>query len=80
MRLGDRFDEALAHLDQAEDAAAGAGLTGELSRIHHVRGNLLFPLGKPAECAREHAAALRHAQAAGSPELEARALGGIGDA
>lgn len=80
MRLGDRFDEALAHLDQAEDAAAGAGLTGELSRIHHVRGNLLFPLGKPAECAREHAAALRHAQADHSPELEARALGGIGDA
>ncbi|MFZ1426692.1 MAG: adenylate/guanylate cyclase domain-containing protein, partial [Geminicoccaceae bacterium] len=80
MRLSDRFEEALARLGAAQDAASGPGLIEELSRIHHLRGNLVFPLGQPEECAREHETALRHARAAGSPELEARALGGLGDA
>lgn len=80
MRLSDRFEDALARLDVAQDVARSPALIEELSRIHHLRGNLVFPLGRPEECAREHETALRHARAAGSPELEARALGGLGDA
>lgn len=80
MRLSDRLEEALAWLDAAQDTASAPGLIAELSGIHHLRGNLMFPLGRPEECAREHETALQHARAAGSPELEARALGGLGDA
>ena len=79
-RLSDQLDEALACLDEAERIADGLGLAAELSRIHHLHGNILFSLGRPQDCAREHEAALQHARAAASPELEARALGGLGDA
>jgi tetratricopeptide (TPR) repeat protein len=78
MRLLDRFPEALAALDEAE--AAAAGVPDAVSRVHHLRGNILFPLGRSAECAREHDLALGFARQAQSPELEALALGGLGDA
>ncbi|HEV7576857.1 MAG TPA: adenylate/guanylate cyclase domain-containing protein [Caldimonas sp.] len=79
MRLNDRIAEGLATLDEAEPLARGASLSLELSRLHHLRGNLLFPLGRATECLREHKLALQHAREAGSLEAEAAALGGIGD-
>ncbi|MEP7303465.1 MAG: adenylate/guanylate cyclase domain-containing protein [Caldimonas sp.] len=79
MRLSDRIVEGLAALDEAEPLAAGAALELELSRLHHLRGNLLFPLGRHADCLREHELARRHAREAGSLEAEAAALGGLGD-
>ena len=79
MRLSDRIAEGLAALDEAEPLATGAGLELELSRLHHLRGNLLFPLGRHAECLREHELARQHARKAGSLEAEAAALGGLGD-
>src|SRR5262249_3206723 len=51
-----------------------------LSRIHHARGNIYFPLGQFERCFAEHEAALRFARLAESTEEEARALGGICDA
>ncbi|MGZ5131485.1 MAG: adenylate/guanylate cyclase domain-containing protein [Caldimonas sp.] len=80
MRLNDRIAEGLAALDEAEPLAAGAALALELSRLHHLRGNLLFPLGRHADCLREHELARRFAREAGSLEAEAAALGGLGDA
>ena len=80
MRLNDRLSEALATLDAAEPLLREAALPLELSRLHHLRGNLLFPLARNAECRREHVAARRLARAARSPEAEAAALGGLGDA
>ncbi|HEX7441156.1 MAG TPA: tetratricopeptide repeat protein, partial [Caldimonas sp.] len=80
MRLNDRIDEGLAALDEAEPLAAEAGLALELSRLHHLRGNLLFPLGRHAQCLSEHERARQHARQAGSLEAEAAALGGLGDA
>ena len=79
MRLSDRIAEGLAALDEAEPLAAGAALELELSRLHHLRGNLLFPLGRHADCLREHELARQHAREAGSMEAEAAALGGLGD-
>ena len=52
-----------------------------LSRLHHLRGNLLLPARpRTHECLREHDLARDHARAAGSLEAEAAAIGGLGDA
>ncbi len=79
MRLNDRIAAGLAALDEAEPLATAAALPLELSRLHHLRGNLLFPLGRDADCVRAHELALVHARDAGSLQAEAAALGGLGD-
>jgi tetratricopeptide (TPR) repeat protein len=80
MRVTDRFDEAFALLDRAAALAATEDFRLERARIHHLRGNLCFPLGRLEECLREHQRALDMARSIGAPEMEARALGGLGDA
>jgi tetratricopeptide (TPR) repeat protein len=80
MRLLDRYEAAFSLLEKAEVAAERQGIAAELGRIHHLRGNLHFPLGNLDACLREHEQALACAREAGSLELEARALGGLGDA
>jgi class 3 adenylate cyclase/tetratricopeptide (TPR) repeat protein len=80
MRIKDQFDEALAALAEAQPLAEQTGMPLELSRLHHLRGNLCFPLGRIDQCLREHNLALAHAEKAGSLEAEANALGGLGDA
>lgn len=77
MRLSDRLDDALVELAAAELEAVGR--SADLASIHHLRGNILFPLGRVEECVAEHVAALDHAHRSGLPELEVKALGGIGD-
>ena len=79
LRLSDRFDDAFAALDRADAIAESDRLLRELSRSHHLRGNLLFPKGRLSECLAEHQKALDFARAAGSVEAEIRALGGLGD-
>lgn len=79
LRLADRFGEANAALDRAMAIAEQDRLLHELSRAHHLRGNLLFPQGRLAECLGEHQLALDFARQAGSVEAEIRALGGLGD-
>ena len=79
MRVNDRIADGLAALDEAEPLATASGLALELSRLHHLRGNLLFPLGRDADCVREHELARRLARDAGSLEAEAAAMGGLGD-
>jgi class 3 adenylate cyclase/tetratricopeptide (TPR) repeat protein len=80
MRIVDRPEEGLAVLARAQPLAERAGLTLELARLHELRGNLLFALGKTVECQHAHERALDLARQAGSAEAEAAALGGIGDA
>ena len=80
MRVVDRYDEAFAALERSEPVAEANGLHLELARIHHLRGNLYFPLGKIQRCEEAHQEALACARAAGSPEWEAQALGGLADA
>ena len=80
LRMLDRQSEGMAVLDEAQPLAEQAGLTLDLSRLHHLRGNLLFSLHRTLDCQREHERALELARQAGSPEAEAQALGGVGDA
>ncbi len=80
MRIVDRFDDALAALDKAETIATAHGLTLELAQLHHLRGNLYFPLGNLDGCFEQHELALTYARQIGSTESEARALSGLGDA
>ena len=71
---------ALDALDRAQAFADRLAVPEQLSRIHHVRGNLLFASGDSVGCEREHAAAFHHAQEAANAECEAQALSGLGDA
>jgi len=80
LRILDRYDEALSYLDRAEAAAAAAGQIEQLSLIHYYRGNIYFPLGNIGGCLQEHSQARELAHQANSPEKEARALSGLGDA
>jgi class 3 adenylate cyclase/tetratricopeptide (TPR) repeat protein len=80
MRVNDRVAEGLVAVAEAQPLAEREGLTLELAHLHHLRGNLYFPLGRIDECLHEHQASLAYARAAGSVEAEATALGGLGDA
>lgn len=80
MRISDQIQDALQALDRAQAVATAEHLIVELSRIHHLRGNLYFPLGKIEGCVQQHDLALHYARQAGSAEREAQALGGLGDA
>ena len=80
MRIVDRYDDALAALQRAEAAATERNLATDLAQIHYYRGNIYFPLGNFDGCLEQHALAREYAQQAGSPEYEAQALGGLGDA
>lgn len=80
LRVRDDLDGASQALACAEEAALAHGLIEQRSRIHFLRGNLLFPRGDLAGCQREHEQSFGLAREAGCVELEAAALGGLGDA
>jgi class 3 adenylate cyclase/tetratricopeptide (TPR) repeat protein len=79
-RVTEDLDGAFADLERAQAAAESAGLMEERARIHFLRGNLHFPRGNIEGCLAEHEKSLQLAREVGSPELEAQALGGLGDA
>lgn len=79
MRIMDELEKAMKILEKAESEAVKDGLKAELARVHHLRGNLYFPMGKADQCVEQHEIALEYARKVGSSELEAMALGGIGD-
>ena len=62
MRIADRYDEALDILDKADAVARSHGMVRERAEIHHIRGNLYFPMGRIEECAVEHEKSLRFAR------------------
>jgi len=80
MRVQNSLEQALGVLELAETAATNESLDRELASIHHLRGNLYFPLGRIEDCCREHDLALHYARKTRSAEAEALALGGLGDA
>jgi class 3 adenylate cyclase/tetratricopeptide (TPR) repeat protein len=80
LRVSEGLDEAIELLAAAQAHAERHDLVPELARIHHLRGNILFPLGKIDACREEHERGLSYARRSGSPEAEARAFGGLADA
>ncbi|MBV9983048.1 adenylate/guanylate cyclase domain-containing protein [Bradyrhizobium sp.] len=80
LRVSEGLTEALELLAQAQAVAERHGMVSELARLHHLRGNIFFPLGKVDGCREEHERGLDYARRSGSAEAEARALGGLADA
>ena len=80
LRVNEGLAEALTILDKAQAIAGRNQMIPELARLHHLRGNIYFPMGDIAGCRREHEEGLGYAQRTGSAEAEARALGGLADA
>jgi class 3 adenylate cyclase/tetratricopeptide (TPR) repeat protein len=80
LRIVDDLEGATEAVDRTQAGAESLGLTALLSRCHFLRGNLLFPRGRVDECMEQHRRALDLAERAQSPELTARALGGLMDA
>jgi class 3 adenylate cyclase/tetratricopeptide (TPR) repeat protein len=79
-RIIDDLPGALADIERAEGVAAHLSLRVEAARAHFLHGNLLFPQGDLEGCLREHGFSFDLARQAASAELEAAALGGLGDA
>jgi DNA-binding SARP family transcriptional activator len=80
LRIVDRYDEALAALAHAEQAAGAQSDARLLAQLWTLRGNVHFPRGELDDCLGAHSRALEYATQAASPEDIARALGGLGDA
>jgi class 3 adenylate cyclase/tetratricopeptide (TPR) repeat protein len=80
LRVNEGLGEALELLAQAQSTAERHDRVGELARLHHLRGNIFFPMGNIEGCRAEHERGLHYARRSGSPEAEARALGGLADA
>ena len=80
MRILNRHQDALRLLDRAEAVAAAHDLVAELAQIRYHRGSICFLNGDIDGCLAQHDQARQHARQAGSPEDEARALSGLGDA
>ncbi|CAM2147650.1 adenylate cyclase [Pararobbsia alpina] len=80
LRVSEGLQEARSLLDDAQCIAEAHEMHDELAHLHHLRGNILFPIGDVEGCEREHQKGLDCARRIASPEAEARALGGLGDA
>jgi len=79
-RMTDELPAAFANLDRAEVLAGPSAPPAIGSRISFLKGNLHFPRGEVEACRQRHERALDLAREAGDSELEAMALGGLGDA
>ena len=79
-RIIDSTDEALDLVAEAQPIAESNNLIDILMRLHHLRGNLLFPKGDIAGCEDGHRQSIEYARQIGSTEGEAKGLGGLGDA
>ena len=76
----DRFNDALERIEQAEAIAQENRLLAQLARIYGLKGNFYFPRGDVNTCFNYQQKSLSFATKTTDPELEARALGGLGDA
>ena len=76
----DQFEQAMETLVEAEKIATNSKLLHQLSSVFYLRGNFLFPKGQSQDCIEAQEKALYFARKASVPELEARSLGGLGDA
>ena len=75
----DRVEDEERVLDECLPLARELGDDRALARLCYLKGNLCFPRGEALAGRCLHEQALRHARDGGAPELEARALSGLGD-
>jgi tetratricopeptide (TPR) repeat protein len=78
--INEEYDELLDILAKAEKIAESNMLIPELARIYQIRGNVHFGCSETRGCLEAHKISLKFARKAVSPELEAQALSGLGDA
>ncbi len=76
----DDFSAALYAIDAAEKIAIRERLLAQLAKIYHLKGNFYFPRGEVKTCINYHEKSLTFAKKIDDPDLEASALGGLGDA
>jgi class 3 adenylate cyclase/tetratricopeptide (TPR) repeat protein len=80
LRLSERHSDLLQTLERAEDDAKVQELLPERARVLQLRGSVHFTRGEIDACLRANEESLSFARGGNSPELEAQALGGLGDA
>lgn len=80
LRIAEEHDELVAVLDDAAAIARDRELFAELARIHQLRGTVYFMRGEFDDCFAANTTSLEHARHVDSPEIEAQALSGMGDA
>ncbi|MGY3507019.1 MULTISPECIES: adenylate/guanylate cyclase domain-containing protein [unclassified Bradyrhizobium] len=80
LRVNEGLTEAIELLRNAQELAERGDMIAELARLHHLRGNIFFALGNVEGLRQEHELSFDYARRIGSPEAEARALGGLADA
>jgi predicted ATPase len=76
----DDSSDAQDNLEQAYSIAKDYGKASLLSQIYYLKGNYLFPSGKVDECLDLQQQAFDYALKAQDTEMQARSLGGLGDA
>ena len=80
LRIIDDHENLMSVLSDAEIIAERHGLSAELAAIYKMRSGVHFFRGESDACLKTATAAVRHAQASNSPELEAKALSALADA
>ncbi len=80
LRIVEAHDELLEELSFAEAIASKNDLSLELARVHQLKGGVHFLRGETEECIEANKAALQYAEEAGSLEIKAQTLSGLGDA
>lgn len=75
----DAIDKALSILQTAQDISEPSKQYAQLSEVHSMRGNILFPTGNIEACELEHQKALEYSQKANCDKAKAKALSGLGD-
>ena len=68
LRVSEGLSEALALLEEVQQAFERREMLPELARLHHLRGNIFFPLGNIDGCREEHERGLGFARRSGFPE------------
>jgi len=80
LRIIEAHDELLEELHFTEAIANKHDLSLELARVHQLRGGVHFFRGETEACIEANKVALQYAEAAGSHEIKAQTLSGLGDA
>jgi class 3 adenylate cyclase/tetratricopeptide (TPR) repeat protein len=80
LRLSEQHSELIKMLNQAETVVSAQEHLPEHARIQQLKGGVHFTRGEIEACLQANTRSLEYARDGASPDLEAKALGGLGDA